>query len=250
MRIQELVVDCQDPSRLAAFWGALLDAPWALVHDGWAVLDTDGVRLAFQRVPEGKQSHKNRLHLDVEAQDVRWALARARALGAVPTGHRELDARGDGYLVMRDPEGNELCLVVDQAGGWGAAQRSALAAAPVPARVWHVMPAAALEALLARVDVDAHDERPARAGASDPGETIPVCDADDLLAVAERVAAGERSATGATTVLVAVEIDAGLATRRGEQGTGERAGATAGRWRCAGPLDPAWIVGVRPLAEA
>jgi hypothetical protein len=250
VRIQELVVDCQDPSRLAAFWGALLDAPWALVHDGWAVLDADVLRLAFQRVPEGKQSHKNRLHLDVEAQDVRWALARARALGAVPTGHRELDAQGDGYVVLRDPEGNELCLVVDQAGGWGESQRSALAAVPAPARVWHVMTAAALEALLTRIDVDAHDEGPARAGSADPDETFPICDAVDLVAVAERVAAGERSATGGTPALVAVELDAGLAMQGGQRGLADGAGATTGRERCAGPLDPSWIVGVRPLARA
>ncbi len=247
MRIQELVVDCQDPSRRAAFWGALLDAPWALVHDRWAVLDADGLRLAFQRVPEGKQSRKNRLHLDVEAQDVRWALA--RALGAVPSGRRELDAQGDGYVVLRDPEGNELCLVVDQAGGWGESQRSSLAAVPAPARVWHVMTTAALEALLTGVQLDANAEAPPQAGSSDPDDTFAVCDVADLVAVAERVAAGERSATGAMPALVAVEIDAGLAIQDGERGATDGSSPTTGRERCAGPLDPAWIVGVRPLAQ-
>ena len=218
------------------------------MHDGWAVLDTDGLRLAFQRVPEGKQSRKNRWHLDVEAPDVRWALARARALGAVATGHRQIDAQGDGYVVLQDPEGNELCLVVDQAGGWGESQRSALAATPAPARVWHVMTAAALEALLTGVDLDAKDEESPKAGSSDPDDTFPVCDAVDLLAVAERVAAGERSATGAAPARVAVEIDGGLAIEDGEPGPARAAGSTTRRERRAGPLDPSWIVDVRPLA--
>jgi hypothetical protein len=35
-------------------------------------------------------------------------------------------------VVLADPEGNELCLVVDNAGRWRAAARAALDAAPEP----------------------------------------------------------------------------------------------------------------------
>jgi catechol 2,3-dioxygenase-like lactoylglutathione lyase family enzyme len=79
-RLIEIVVDCHDAERLAAFWCEVL---------GWKVIDRDGdtveigsweptaedVRarqmpptLVFIRVPEGK-TVKNRLHLDVSPID-------------------------------------------------------------------------------------------------------------------------------------------------------------------------------------
>ena len=128
-RVQEIVVDCPDPARLAAFWAAVLEARWAALDDAWAVVDADPLLLAFQRVPEPKQSPKNRLHLDVQVDDVRAAVARAEELGARRTGAEELDADGNGYLVLRDPEGNEFCFVADRAGAWAEANRRALDAA-------------------------------------------------------------------------------------------------------------------------
>jgi len=60
-----VVIDCADPARLAAFWALVLQTRWEVVDEGWAVVDGDPVLLAFQRVPEPRQSPKNRLHLDV-----------------------------------------------------------------------------------------------------------------------------------------------------------------------------------------
>lgn len=125
-RIQEVVVDCDDPAKLARFWGTLLDTRFAQRHEGWWVVDADPLLMGFQHVPEPKSSPKNRLHLDVEADDMAAAIA---------AGARQLSAPeisdGDGYVVMADPEDNEFCLVVDNRGGWAANTRAALAATDV-----------------------------------------------------------------------------------------------------------------------
>jgi hypothetical protein len=87
-----------------------------------AVEDPDGLgpRLFFQRVPEGKVA-KNRVHLDVRAApglegDERMAALEAEcdrlvALGATRVRRHEPDLPMiAGFIVMTDPEGNELCL--------------------------------------------------------------------------------------------------------------------------------------------
>ena len=124
--VQEVVVDCAQPARLARFWAQVLEARWALVDPGWAVVDATPLIVAFQQVPEPKSSPKNRLHLDVKVPDAAAAVARAEALGARRTGHQELHANGDGYVVLQDPEGNEFCFVVDESGRWAGALRAAL----------------------------------------------------------------------------------------------------------------------------
>lgn len=127
VRLQEIVVDCADVTQLAVFWGALLDARWAVLDDGWAVVEADPLLLAFQRVPEPKSSPKNRLHLDILVPDAATAIAQALALGGSQVGEPVL-TDGDGYVVMRDLEDNEFCFVIDNHGHWGAQIESALAA--------------------------------------------------------------------------------------------------------------------------
>jgi catechol 2,3-dioxygenase-like lactoylglutathione lyase family enzyme len=128
--VQEIVLDCADPAALAQFWAGLLESRWALLHPGWAVVDADPVLIAFQQVPEPKSSPKNRLHLDVQVDDAAAWTARAEAAGARRISDPETGPDGDGYVVLADPEGNELCLVVDNGGRWRAAARAALDAAP------------------------------------------------------------------------------------------------------------------------
>ena len=118
--LQEIVVDCADPAALATFWGTLLQARHGATDPDWAVVEAAPLFLAFQRVPEQKSSPKNRLHLDVQVDDVAAWTARAVALGASPLGEAHTDELGDGFAVLRDPEGNEFCFVVDQAGTWRA----------------------------------------------------------------------------------------------------------------------------------
>ena len=136
----QIVFDANDVPRLVAFWEQALgyqvqppppefetwedfarengipEEQW----DGWgALIDPDGKRprIFFQRVPEGKTA-KNRVHLDVNVGEgldgedrtmrVKQEADRLEGLGA--TRQREAFERGEFWIVMQDPEGNEFCL--------------------------------------------------------------------------------------------------------------------------------------------
>jgi predicted enzyme related to lactoylglutathione lyase len=116
--ITDIIVDCADPERLAAFWSALLARP----IEGrkgpyvWLARSSGGMGFGFQRVDEGKKG-KNRVHIDVSGPDVVQIMKRVEALG----GGRLYGYEDGGFLVMSDPEGNEFCvvpetLVFDSAG--------------------------------------------------------------------------------------------------------------------------------------
>ncbi|WP_433472465.1 VOC family protein [Spirillospora sp. CA-142024] len=102
VRISGIVIDAVDLERMALFWSRLLDLEITRREDEWISL---GSGLALQRVPEPK-SVKNRLHLDLVADDLESACARAAELGAVPAGA----LREDLWQVWKDPEGNEFCI--------------------------------------------------------------------------------------------------------------------------------------------
>jgi hypothetical protein len=140
----QLVFDCADPHALAAFWAealhyeheeigdfvqGLLDAGhipaeittevggrrrWlemaSLRHPDDPVDDQgvgQGRRILFQTVPEAKEV-KNRLHLDllVGPDAVDAEVARLEGLGATKLG--EHDDESGRWVLMADPEGNEL----------------------------------------------------------------------------------------------------------------------------------------------
>jgi catechol 2,3-dioxygenase-like lactoylglutathione lyase family enzyme len=138
----QVTFDCGDPAALAEFWATVLGyvaqppppgfPTWDAALDAWgvpadqrnersALVDPDaaGPRIFFQRVPEGK-SAKNRVHLDVRAApglqgDERMAAleaeaARLVAMGAAQVERFEPGPMDSGFIVMRDPEGNEFCL--------------------------------------------------------------------------------------------------------------------------------------------
>jgi hypothetical protein len=138
----QVTFDAADPQALAAFWGETLgyveqDPPegfgsweaWAVANEvpreRWddfaARVDPDGAgpRLFFQRVPEPKTA-KNRVHLDLavsggrgtapEESRARVAAAVERAVAAGATRVREVDERGEYWVVLQDPEGNEFCM--------------------------------------------------------------------------------------------------------------------------------------------
>jgi len=94
-RIQAIVVDCLDPTALSGFWAAILGSQATVVHDGWVnVGAAGGLSVAFQRVPEAKVA-KNRLHLDLQVDDIASATLRCVAAGATPLGSVVDDALGD-----------------------------------------------------------------------------------------------------------------------------------------------------------
>jgi hypothetical protein len=109
-RLDEVVVDCHDPIGLAEFWQAILGGHVVRQSHEWvAVHPPSGVTVSFQEVPEAKVA-KNRVHLDVDVDDLEQATLAAEALGAQRVGEVVVDPLG-GFQVMLDPEGNEFCFV-------------------------------------------------------------------------------------------------------------------------------------------
>lgn len=108
-----------DPRRLASFWSALLGAVVTEVgadRPGWLrlrPLAPHGPFINFQPVPEAN-SGKARIHLDILVGDLQAGLARVIELGGSDTGRRDTLPRGR-IAVMRDPEGNEFCLLAGPA---------------------------------------------------------------------------------------------------------------------------------------
>jgi hypothetical protein len=144
----QLTIDCADPSRLVPFWALALGhvpkpppEPFATWRDYYLSINIPEEELGegdcadrlidpsgnapgiwFQPVPEGK-TIKNRLHLDLlvgggrsvpigtrrERVDAKVAALVAAGATAVNTGdHPEHDHYA---VLMRDPEGNEFCVV-------------------------------------------------------------------------------------------------------------------------------------------
>lgn len=120
-RLNEIVIDCHDPHRLADFWCEVL---------GYSIVDQneDDVEIAprritaeelisaplppsllFTRVPEEK-TVKNRLHLDVNPidRDQRAEVERLIALGAR---HVDIGQGEQTWVVLADPEDNEFCVL-------------------------------------------------------------------------------------------------------------------------------------------
>jgi predicted enzyme related to lactoylglutathione lyase len=111
--VTSVTVDCADPQALAGFWGRLLGLEVCPRRSRYVALPrppTATPELVFQPVPEPKRD-KTRLHLDIGVTDLAAATRAAVDLGASVAD--DLDQNDDGTLrVMRDPEGNEFCLVL------------------------------------------------------------------------------------------------------------------------------------------
>jgi predicted enzyme related to lactoylglutathione lyase len=117
-RVDGLVIDGADTVALARFWAAMFDTEVAsIVNEGEPneahyvdVAATDGTPLLrFQRVPEAKRL-KNRLHLDIEVEELDPAIARVETLGGSLIQPLRTEYGYD-FAIMGDPEGNEFCLI-------------------------------------------------------------------------------------------------------------------------------------------
>lgn len=120
-KLREIVFDCAHPAALARFWAAVLDGYQVRAYDAAEIarlaakgltpetdpsvlVDGPGPMLCFQQSATRKPK-KNRLHLDVTTADRPSEVARLIALGA------RLKRLADDHTVLRDPEGNEFCVV-------------------------------------------------------------------------------------------------------------------------------------------
>ena len=110
--VSALVVDCASPARLASFWQAVLGGRVVSYPElGVEALRTPGVVFDFVANPDAKVT-KNRWHLDLATDDADATVSDALAAGAT----RAADfGPSDRFVVMRDPEGNEFCVLRDAA---------------------------------------------------------------------------------------------------------------------------------------
>ena len=106
-----VVIDANDPGRLARWWAEVLD--YRIVYEspdevGIARDEQTYPGLVFVPVPERKNG-KNRLHLDLNPDDREAEVERLVNMGA-----RQVDI-GQGeevtWTVLADPEGNEFCVL-------------------------------------------------------------------------------------------------------------------------------------------
>ena len=111
-RAHHVVLDCSDPSSLAAFYAELLGLQVTHTSDDFVVVSTqpDTSGFGFQLAPDhqppvwGDPARSQQVHLDVMVDDV-------------PTAEREVEALGATRLdspegsVWADPAGHPFCLI-------------------------------------------------------------------------------------------------------------------------------------------
>ncbi|MFF6773073.1 VOC family protein [Streptomyces sp. NPDC012637] len=117
-RISELVIDCADPERLAAFWSEVLGyVDLGREADGSIQIGPPGVGFGGPQPTlvlspsSDPRTGKLPLHIDVNAtdRDQDAELERLIALGAKPTDVGQTGS--ESWHVLADPEGNEFCLL-------------------------------------------------------------------------------------------------------------------------------------------
>jgi hypothetical protein len=115
--VRNITIDSRDPYAQAVWWAQVTGGT---LFDDDQPGDTEaGVQppagmtapvLLFELVPEAKEL-KNRIHLDLQPDTSRdEEVARLAGLGAEIVDRSHVEPDGRGWVVMRDPEGNEFCI--------------------------------------------------------------------------------------------------------------------------------------------
>lgn len=113
-RVCHFVIDVDDLDRAVKFWSAALGGTEEPVSPGSRhvyrrlQLPDSEIRILLQHTDDNKAS-KERMHLDLETDDVEAEVKRLEALGATRWDHQE--ERGFDFWVMRDPWENEFCVL-------------------------------------------------------------------------------------------------------------------------------------------
>jgi len=105
-------IDCADADALRAFYCAALGyqprGEMGSYRSCVPPVGVSGTTIVFQQVPEPKVT-KNRMHLDIIVDDIEVEAARWVGLGATRVSAAPV-CEGGCWIVMLDPEGNEICL--------------------------------------------------------------------------------------------------------------------------------------------
>jgi len=113
-RLAHFVIDVSDLDQGAAFWSAALGAVEeplpeisSRIYHHLRLPDSE-IRILLQKTDDPKVS-KERMHLDLETDDVEAEVKRLEALGAKRWDHQQ--ERGFDFWVLRDPWDNEFCVL-------------------------------------------------------------------------------------------------------------------------------------------
>ncbi len=113
-RLCQIVIDVSDLDAGAAFWSTALGATEESISERSRPIyrrlrlpDSD-IRVLLQRTADAKVS-KERVHLDIETDDLEAEVQRMEALGATRWDLQQ--ERGFTYWVLHDPWQNEFCVL-------------------------------------------------------------------------------------------------------------------------------------------
>lgn len=113
-RVCHFVIDVDDLDQGIEFWAATLDAKEEPlpetsrpVYRRLRLPDSD-IRILLQLTDDPKTA-KERMHLELETDNIEAEVRRLEALGATRWNHQQ--ERGYDFWVLRDPWGNEFCLL-------------------------------------------------------------------------------------------------------------------------------------------
>ena len=113
-RLCYITIDCSDLDAATEFWAAALGAaeepiaePSRQVYRRLRLPDTE-IRVLLQHTTDQKAS-KERMNIDLETDNVEAEVRRLESLGATRWDHQQ--QRGYNFWVMRDPWGNEFCVL-------------------------------------------------------------------------------------------------------------------------------------------
>ena len=116
LSIAAITLDCRNAADLGAFWSAVFEQPldaepapnqfFASIGRSPESTST-GPTMMFIAVPEAKTA-KNRMHLDLQADDREAEVARLVDLGATVV--HDKDEWETRWTTLTDPEGNEFCV--------------------------------------------------------------------------------------------------------------------------------------------
>jgi catechol-2,3-dioxygenase len=105
-----MVINCADADRMSTFWcGVLGLTPHPRSSDDFRVLIGEHGIVALQ-VADDPVTYRHQMHVDVycPAAERDAEIERVIALGA--TRVRDSDDPDDAFVVLTDPEGNQLCI--------------------------------------------------------------------------------------------------------------------------------------------
>jgi predicted enzyme related to lactoylglutathione lyase len=110
----EIVLDTDDPPRLAEFYAALLGWPITRQEEDWWTVGTEaGPQMSFQlaldhRPPSWPDNDvPQQFHLDLDVDELPGAVAYAESLGARPADNTRST---ETFVVLLDPSGHPFCL--------------------------------------------------------------------------------------------------------------------------------------------